>query len=101
MNYVFYDFETTGRSSTWDQIIQVGAVLVNDTFDIYGIEYYPNASVFIYDRWGVKKFESKNNIYVPWDGYTDGVENEIGTYYYVIELNTGQKNYSGSITLKR
>ena len=34
MNYVFYDFETTGRSSTWDQIIQVGAILVNDTFDI-------------------------------------------------------------------
>ena len=34
MNYVFYDFETTGRSSTWDQIIQVGAVLVNDTFDV-------------------------------------------------------------------
>ena len=34
MNYVFYDFETTGRTSAWDQIIQVGAVLVNDTFDI-------------------------------------------------------------------
>ncbi len=34
MNYVFYDFETTGRSGTWDQIIQVGAVLVNDTLDI-------------------------------------------------------------------
>ena len=31
MNYVFYDFETSGRSSTWDQIIQVGAILVNDT----------------------------------------------------------------------
>ena len=74
---------------------------LNDTFDIYGIEYYPDASVFIYDRWGVKKFESINNIYVPWDGQTDGVENEIGTYYYVIELNTGQKKYSGSITLKR
>ena len=34
MNFVFYDLESTGRSSTWDQIIQVGAVLVNDTFDI-------------------------------------------------------------------
>jgi len=34
MNYVIFDFETTGRSSTWDQIIQVGAVLVNDTFNI-------------------------------------------------------------------
>src|SRR6056300_227857 len=32
MNYVFYDFETTGRSGTWDQIIQVGAVLVNAEF---------------------------------------------------------------------
>ena len=30
MNYVFYDFETSGRSSSWDQIIEVGAVLVND-----------------------------------------------------------------------
>ena len=34
MNYIFYDFETTGRSSTWDQIIQVGFVLVNDTLEI-------------------------------------------------------------------
>jgi len=34
MNYVIYDLETTGRSSTWDQIIQVGAVLVNDDLDI-------------------------------------------------------------------
>lgn len=27
MNIVFYDFETTGRSPQWDQIIQVGAIL--------------------------------------------------------------------------
>ena len=34
MNYVFYDFETSGRSSSWDQIIEVGAVLVNDNFQV-------------------------------------------------------------------
>jgi exodeoxyribonuclease-1 len=34
MNFVFYDLETTGRSSTWDQIIQVGATLVNDDLQI-------------------------------------------------------------------
>ncbi len=34
MNYVFYDFETSGRSSSWDQIIEVGAVLVNDDFKV-------------------------------------------------------------------
>ena len=32
MNFVFYDLETTGRNATWDQIIQVGAVLVDDNF---------------------------------------------------------------------
>ena len=34
MNYVFYDFETSGRSSAWDQIIEVGAILVNDDFQV-------------------------------------------------------------------
>ena len=34
MNYVFYDLETSGRSSSWDQIIEVGAVLVNDNFQV-------------------------------------------------------------------
>ena len=74
---------------------------VNDTFEIYGMEYYPNASVYVYDRWGVKIYESKNQLYIPWNGSSNGVIHEIGTYYYVIELNTGQKTYSGSITLKR
>ena len=34
MNMVVYDFETSGRSSSWDQIIEVGAVLVNDNFQV-------------------------------------------------------------------
>ena len=33
MNFVFYDLETTGRDSTWDQIIQVGAILVDEKFN--------------------------------------------------------------------
>ena len=33
MNFVFYDLETTGRNSTWDQIIQVGAILVDENFN--------------------------------------------------------------------
>ena len=33
MNFVFYDLETTGRNSTWDQIIQVGAILVDEQFN--------------------------------------------------------------------
>ena len=32
LKLVVYDFETTGRNSNWDQIIQGGAVLVNLNF---------------------------------------------------------------------
>ena len=32
--YVIYDFETTGRNPNWDQIIQVGAVLVDGNLNI-------------------------------------------------------------------
>ena len=32
MNFVFYDLETTGRNTTWDQIIQVGAILLDENF---------------------------------------------------------------------
>ena len=33
LRFVIYDFETTGRNSNWDQIIQVGAILVNHSFE--------------------------------------------------------------------
>ena len=33
MNFVFYDLETTGRNPTWDQIIQVAAILVDSSFN--------------------------------------------------------------------
>ena len=33
MNFVFYDLETTGRNATWDQIIQVAAILVDSNFN--------------------------------------------------------------------
>ena len=33
LRFVIYDFETTGRNSNWDQIIQVGAILVDTSFN--------------------------------------------------------------------
>ena len=41
-------------------------------------------------------------VYIPWDGV--GINNndqEIATYYYVIDLNLDNKNYNGSVTIKR
>ena len=33
MNYVFYDLETTGKNKDWSQIIQFGAILVNENLE--------------------------------------------------------------------
>ena len=34
MNYVFYDFETSGTNKDFDQILQIGAVLTDSSFQI-------------------------------------------------------------------
>ena len=34
MNYVFYDFETSGNNKDFDQILQIGAVSTDDGFQV-------------------------------------------------------------------
>ena len=34
MNYVFYDFETSGNNKDFDQILQIGAVFIDESFQI-------------------------------------------------------------------
>jgi len=34
MNYIFYDLETTGRSTHWDQIIQIAAIYTDSNLNI-------------------------------------------------------------------
>ena len=65
----------------------------NDYFKIKNIEYHPNTSVTIFDRWGKKVFES-TNYNNEWKG--DGVSD--GTFFYVIEV-PDDKKYSGFITV--
>lgn|GEM_PF-6680913 len=70
----------------------------NDYFKIDGITNFPNNSVTIYNRWGIKVFETKsydsngNNF----SGYSQGRvttagSNKLpdGTYFYIIEYESG------------
>ena len=34
MNFVFYDFETSGKDKDFDQILQIGAVLVDEGLQV-------------------------------------------------------------------
>ena len=71
----------------------------NDTWQIFGISDYPNAAVFIYDRWGQRVFSSH--------GYREpftGAKLPVATYYYVIELRQLEGTsppYTGSVTIIR
>ncbi len=60
--------------------------------DVWKLEFigleYPNAQVFIFNRWGQQIFESTGYKY-PWDATYNGEAVPDGSYYYVIKLNDG------------
>jgi gliding motility-associated-like protein len=67
----------------------------NDALVFPGVEYYPNTSLRVFNRWGQAIYEStnyKNNWRAP-----DVAE---GTYFFVLKLANG-KDYSGHVTLLR
>ncbi len=74
-------------------VITPNGDLANDYFRIKNIEYHPNTSVTIFDRWGLKVFES-TNYNNEWKG--EGVSD--GTFFYVIDVPQDKK-YSGFITV--
>jgi gliding motility-associated-like protein len=65
----------------------------NDAFKIKNIEYHPNTTLLIYDRWGKKVFES-SNYNNEWKG--EGVSD--GTFFYILDV-PDDKKYNGYITV--
>ncbi|KPK87526.1 MAG: hypothetical protein AMS27_02185, partial [Bacteroides sp. SM23_62_1] len=75
---------------------------VNDFWDIDNVQYYPNITVEVYNRWGSQVFSSKGyGDDKRWDGTYKGKDVAIGTYYYIIHLNDGSKPITGHVTIVR
>jgi len=57
----------------------------------------------VFNRWGGLVFESSGLNYPgnEWDGTNNGKELAVGTYYYIIDLNTGDEPQTGTITIIR
>jgi gliding motility-associated-like protein len=77
---------------------------INDTWIIDYIDLYPNNVVEIYSRWGdrlyrVEGYDNNN----PWDGFYNGKELPVGTYYYIVELRDERypEPFTGPITIFR
>ena len=80
---------------------------LNDFWIIRGIEYFPDNTVAIFDRWNnmVFRTEGYNNLNVVWRGESNRglTKSELndGTYYYKITLGPGANTLSGMVVLKR
>jgi hypothetical protein len=73
-----------------------------------GIEYYPNNSVKVFDRWGFLVYykQGYENINSPWDGrgntsQQSGKLLDQGAYYYILEPGSGMKTMTGNVVIVR
>ena len=74
----------------------------NDTWTPLDILSYQNALVQVFNRWGGLVFESKGGqSFQAWDGTNNGKKLAVGTYYYIIDLNTGDEPQTGPVTIIR
>jgi gliding motility-associated-like protein len=74
---------------------------VNDQWIINDLQYYPNCTVDIYNRYGQQIYFSRGYSH-PWDGSYKGQAVPTGSYYYIINPNDGTANkFAGSLTVMR
>jgi gliding motility-associated-like protein len=74
---------------------------LNDLWKIPVLSYYPDAIVKVYTIGGKMVMESEKGYPFPWDGKNNGVYLPSGTYYYLINLGSGDEQLSGYLTILR
>ena len=76
---------------------------INDTWEIGGVEKYPNCFVQIFNRWGQEIFQSTGYTdKKAWDGTINEKAAAEGVYFYIVKLRDDEKKeFKGSITLIR
>jgi len=77
----------------------------NDEWLPVDIQSYPDALLRVFNRWGGLVWEANGGESLSegqgWDGTQEGKELPVGTYYYIIDLNTGDEPQTGPITIIR
>jgi gliding motility-associated-like protein len=73
---------------------------INDSWEINGLQTYPECTVDIYNRWGQLMYHSVG-YKKPWNGTSNGHELPMDTYYYVIHLSAEAGYMKGCVTLIR
>ncbi|MBQ6277936.1 MAG: gliding motility-associated C-terminal domain-containing protein [Bacteroidales bacterium] len=73
---------------------------VNDTWIIENIWMFPEAYIYVYNRWGQLMYEGRGTD-EPWDGRYRGHYVPSGTYMYIVNLENLEKDraYTGTVTI--
>ena len=71
----------------------------NDVWEIPGMEYYPDAIIEIYNRWGDLIFRSERGYNNKFDGTYRGRHLPVDSYHFIIRLNNGGKPILGNVTI--
>lgn len=71
---------------------------VNDTWIIENIEMFPDATVYVFNRWGQMLYKGTGND-EPWDGSYRGHYVPAGTYLYIVDLYQKTEAYKGTVTI--
>lgn len=76
---------------------------VHDVWEIPNIEFFPEAKVEVFDRWGRLVFSKDGDYHNDWDGNDmNGNRLPMDSYYYVIDLKkSGSSKIVGNITIIR
>lgn len=78
---------------------------INDTWEILGIEEYPNCNIRVFSRWGQLVFQTTGySKQKRWEGTSkSGRELSEGAYYYVINLRDKQNDQplKGTVSIIR
>jgi gliding motility-associated-like protein len=73
---------------------------VNDFFIVDGLTN--QWDMHIYDRWGNLVFVTDRAEDIGWDGHNIlGIEAINGVYFYILEQNSSNQSYTGSVSLFR
>jgi gliding motility-associated-like protein len=71
----------------------------NDDWYIQDLDKYPNSTVQLFNRWGDMLFEYKGASDRITNNDYDWTTLDIGTYYYIIDLDNGSSPQTGPLTI--
>lgn len=72
----------------------------NDAWNIKYLDSYPNVSITVFNRYGIKIYSS-SGYPTPWNGTFNGHDLPIGTYYYIIDPKMGMAPMAGWVAILR